>query len=85
VQTDSVNAVGSGTIALVVAGVSVATALLAWMLWRVCKSVERAERDPRYLRRRLFWFGMMYVGAAVLESRKWREEKNPYKPLLGCR
>src|ERR1700690_1420960 len=40
VQTDSVNAVGPGTIASVVAGVSVATALLAWMLWRVCKSVE---------------------------------------------
>jgi hypothetical protein len=83
VQTDSVNAVGPGTIALVIAGVSVATAVLAWMLWRVCKSVERAERDPRYLHRRLFWLGMIYVGAAVFGIEEVARGKEPIRSLIG--
>jgi hypothetical protein len=83
VQTDSVNEVGPGTIALVIAGVSVATAVLAWMLWRVCKSVQRAERDPRYLRRRLFWLGIIYVGAAVFGIEEVVRGKEPIQSLIG--
>ena len=82
-QTDSVNAVGPGTIALVAAGVSVATALFAWMLWRACRSVERAERDPLYLRRRLFWFGMIYVGAVVFGIEEVARGKEPIQTLIG--
>ena len=82
-QTDSVKPVGPETIASVIAGVSVATAVLALMLWRVCKSVERAERDPRYLRRRLFGLGVIYVGAAVFGIEEVARGKEPIQTLIG--
>jgi membrane protein implicated in regulation of membrane protease activity len=83
VQTEAVNTFRPGTIAAIIAGVSVSTALLAWCLWRVCKSVERAERDPRYLRRRLFWLGMMYLGAAVFGIEEVARGKEPIQTLIG--
>jgi uncharacterized membrane protein YvlD (DUF360 family) len=35
------------------------------MIWRFCRSIERAE-DPKYRRRLLIRFGTMYVAAAVI-------------------
>ena len=50
----------------VIVGVLAFTTLLAWGLWRVYRSVERAERDPKYLRRHLLFGAAVYVGAAAL-------------------
>jgi hypothetical protein len=83
VQVASVNSVGLRVMAVVIVGVLATTALLAWMMWRVCKSVERAERDPKYLRRHLFWFGMIYVFAAVFGVEEVVRGKEPIQSLIG--
>jgi len=70
-------------IATIIASVLAATAFLAWMMWRVCKSAERAERDPRYLRRRLFGLGMLYVGCAVYGIAEVVAGREPKEILVG--
>jgi hypothetical protein len=72
-----------GMIATVIVGVLASTELLAWMMWRACQSVERAERDPKYLRRRLFWLGMIYVGAAVFGIVEVASGQEPVQTLFG--
>lgn len=52
-------------IAAVILGVAAFSAFLAFLAWGVFKSAERAERDPRYLRRRLLWFGLLYAFGAA--------------------
>lgn len=54
-----------GFIAAVILGVAAFSAFLAFLAWGVFKSAEIAERDPRYLRRRLLWFGLLYAFGAV--------------------
>jgi hypothetical protein len=53
-------------IVTIIAGVMAACGFFGWMAWRLCKSVERAERDPRYLRRILFGSALLYALGAVL-------------------
>jgi hypothetical protein len=70
-------------IATIIVGVSAFSAFLAWMLWRTWQSAERAARDPKYLRRQLFWFGMLYVGAAVLGIVEVATGREPIQALVG--
>jgi threonine/homoserine/homoserine lactone efflux protein len=73
----------TGTIATVIVGMLASTAVLVWMLWRVCRSAERAERDPKYLRRRLFWLGMIYVLGAVFGIEQVVTRQQPVQSLFG--
>lgn len=68
------------TIIVVVLGTS---ALLGWGAWRVCKSAERAERDPRYLRRKLLWFGLIYVVGATFGIAEVVTGREPIQSLIG--
>jgi amino acid transporter len=43
----------------VVGGVFAAAALVGWVMYRSAKSMDRAERDPKYKRR------LLYIGAAI--------------------
>jgi hypothetical protein len=52
-------------IATIIAGVLAFSAFLGWGAWRFCKSAERAERDPRYLRRNLLRLGLIYLGCGI--------------------
>ena len=53
------------------------------MAWRLCKSVERAERDPKYLRRRLLRMGLLYVFVVVFGVVEVVTGKQPKALLLG--
>lgn len=70
-------------IATVVVGVSAVSAFLAWLMWRAWQSAERAARDPKYLRRRLFWSGMLYVGVALFGIVEVAIGREPVQMLLG--
>jgi heme A synthase len=70
-------------VATSIIGVLVSTAFLAWMMWRVCRSAERAERDSKYLRRRLFGLGMIYVAAAVFGIVEVATGREPIQALIG--
>jgi len=52
-------------LARVVIGISAATAIFGWIMWRMW-SVERAETDPRHRRRILLGLGLIYVVSAVI-------------------
>jgi hypothetical protein len=56
---------------------------IGWMAWRVFKSAERAERDPRYLRRRLLEMGMLYIGCAIFAIANVATGREPIKSLIG--
>jgi hypothetical protein len=66
-----------------IAAVSACTALMVWLFWRLWKSVERAERDPRYLRRRMLFFGMIYVAAALFGIEQVATGRKPLGTLIG--
>jgi len=70
-------------IATTIVGVSASCAFLAWMMWRAWQSAERAARDPKYLRRRLFWFGVFYVGVAVFGIAEVATGREPIQALVG--
>jgi CDP-diglyceride synthetase len=70
-------------IATVIVGVTVTTALLAWGMWRTCRSAERAERDPRYRRRLLIMMGMLYVTSAAFAIEQVATGKEPIQTLIG--
>ena len=70
-------------VAFIIAGVSTFTALLVWLFWRTWKSIERAEHDPRYLRRRLFWMGMIYVLGTVFAVEQVAMGELPFQVLIG--
>jgi cell division protein FtsW (lipid II flippase) len=70
-------------IATVIVGVFSVTALLIWILWRACKSAERAEREPKYLRRILVLAGVPYVIAAVSIVAEVATGDMPVWMLLG--
>ena len=56
---------------------------MVWLFWRAWKSVERAERDPRYLRRRLVLLGMIYVFGAVFGIEQVATGQQPLQSLIG--
>jgi uncharacterized membrane protein len=76
-------AVSPVMIAAVILGVLAFSAFLGWGAWRVFKSAERAERDPRYLRRRLVLLGLLYVGSAVYGIEQVVTGREPLQSLIG--
>jgi len=70
-------------IATVIVGVLGTTAILILMLWRLTKSVGRAERDPKYLRRNMRLLGLIYVGAAVFAIVEVATGQEPIQTLFG--
>ena len=82
-QVEAANSNATGAVALTIVGVLLFTGVLAFGLWRVCKSAERAERDPKYLRRIFLFFGIIYLCAAVLQVIDVMRGNNPMITLLG--
>jgi DNA-binding transcriptional regulator of glucitol operon len=76
-------AVSPMMIAAVIVGVLALSAFLGWSAWRVFKSAERAEQDPRYLRRRLVVLGLLYVGFAVYGIEEVVTGREPLQSLIG--
>jgi phosphatidylglycerophosphate synthase len=72
-----------GMIATVIVVVLALSAFLGLVAWRVYKSAERAERDPRYLRRRLLGMGMLYIGCALFAIANVATGREPIKSLIG--
>jgi hypothetical protein len=72
-----------GTITTIILGVLALSAFLGWGAWRVYKSAERAERDPRYLRRSLLLLGLIYVGGAVYGIEEVITGSAPIQSLVG--
>jgi uncharacterized membrane protein YvlD (DUF360 family) len=69
-------------ISTVIIGV-LASSLFVWMIWRFCRSIERAEGDPKYRRRLLIRFGTMYVAAAVIGIVLVAIGQEPIQSLAG--
>jgi hypothetical protein len=53
------------------------------MMWRLTRAVERAERDPRYVRRWLILFGALYGFAALTSVSKVISGDAPPLSLIG--
>jgi len=53
------------TLIRVVLGVSAASALFGWIMFRFSKSMERAERDPKY-KRRIFLRSAAVYGCGIV-------------------
>jgi len=49
------------SIVTIVIGVLAFALILGWGVWWAWRSGERAERDPRYLRRRFIRFAVIYI------------------------
>ena len=73
----------SATIATVIIGVLVATAVMGWLMWRLFRSAERMERDPKYLRRRLIRGAMIYVAGALAGMIEIARRELPIQALIG--
>jgi hypothetical protein len=71
------------TIAAIIIGVLAFSAIFVWMAWRLFRSVERMERDPKYLRRRLIWGGALYVFAALFAIVQVAIGEQPKQILIG--
>ncbi len=69
--------------ATVIIGVLVATAVMGWMMWRLARSAERMERDPKYLRRRLVWAAMIYVFGALFGIIEVARGEQPVQTLIA--
>jgi len=52
-------------------------------MWLVCRSAERAERDPKYLRHRLIRWGTLYVAVVVIALVEVATGKEPKVLLIG--
>lgn len=52
--------------ATIIIGVLVSCLLLGYLLWRVGKSADRADHDPRYRRRSLIRLAMVYLVVGVV-------------------
>jgi hypothetical protein len=72
-----------GMITTIILGVLILSAFLGWVGWRVYKSAERAERDPRYLRRSLLLLGLIYVGSAMYGIEEVVSGRAPIQSLVG--
>jgi hypothetical protein len=73
----------SATTATVIIGVLVATAVMGWMMWRLFRSVERMERDPKYLRRSLIYGAVIYVFGALFGIIEVARGEQPIQALIG--
>ncbi len=71
------------TIAIAIIAVLAATAALGWTMWRVVRSAERMERDPKYLRRRLIWVAVIYVFGTVFGIIEVATGQQPIQSLIG--
>ncbi|MGB0104239.1 MAG: hypothetical protein WBC30_17915 [Candidatus Sulfotelmatobacter sp.] len=71
------------TIATVIVGVLVATAVMGWLMWQLFRSTERMERDPKYLRRRLIRGAMIYVFGALFGMIEIARGELPIQALIG--
>jgi len=67
----------------IIVGVLASCAFLGWLMWRACQSVDRAQRDPRYMRRLLLRGGLLYVGCALYGIEEVATGKMPIQSLLG--
>ena len=70
-------------LATVIIGVSVATAILGWMIWRGWKSAERAESDLRYRRRIFVRLGLIYLAAMAIGIADVLSGREPKETLIG--
>jgi hypothetical protein len=70
-------------IAAVIIAVLAFTAALALGMWRMFRRVERAERDPKYLRRQLRRVGWFYVLAALSGIALVVSGNEPKEALIG--
>jgi hypothetical protein len=59
------------------------SALLAWGMWLLYKRFERAERDPKYVRRLLMRQVIMYGCSAVIGTVLVATGKLPKESLIG--
>ena len=71
------------TIATVIIGVLVATAVMGCLMWRLFRSAERMERDPKYLRRRLIRGAMIYGFGALFGLVEIVRGELPIQALIG--
>jgi len=71
------------TVALVVVGVRLFSALLAFGAFRLWKHMDRAERDARYRRRWLLAGGVIYVVSMANAVSKVISGASPVMTLLG--
>lgn len=71
------------TVITVIIVVLVATAVMGGMMWRLFRSVERMERDPKYLRRRLIWGAMIYVFGVLFGIIEVARGEQPIQALIG--
>ena len=71
------------TVTVTILAVFALSALLGWGAWRMYKSAERAERDPKYLRRRLIRLGVLYLGCSIWAVLEVANGARPLKSLVG--
>jgi len=81
--TPSSVAPSPGMIVIIIAGVLAFSAFIGWGAWQVFKSAERAERDPRYLRRSFLRLGLIYVGCGVYAIAEVVTGREPIQILVG--
>lgn len=67
----------------VVIGVSVVSALFGWMMFRLAKSMDRAERDPKYKRRIFLCCAAIYGLGIVSGVSQVLSGEAPPVALLG--
>jgi hypothetical protein len=72
-----------GTIATVIVGVTAFTVFMVWMGLRLSRSVERFERDPRYLRRTLMRGALLYACSVLLGVVLVVSGREPKETLYG--
>jgi hypothetical protein len=70
-------------IATSIVGVLALTAFLVWMMFRTVRTAERTERDPKFLRRRLVRWGMLYAVCAVVLIVEVATGSQPKAMLIG--
>src|ERR1700688_266145 len=70
-------------IVTIIVSVMAACGFFGWMAWRLCQSVDRAERDPRYLRRILLGGALLYTLGAISAVSDVITRKEPAQYLFG--
>ncbi len=72
-----------GQIAAIIVGVLASCAFLGWMMWRVCQSADRGQRDPRYRRRVLLRGALLYALCAAYGVEQVISGNAPIQSLFG--
>jgi hypothetical protein len=70
-------------IVTIIVSVMAACGFFGWMAWRLCQSVDRAERDPRYLRRSLLRGALLYALCAAYGIEEVISGNAPVQSLFG--